>query len=151
MRYIFARLSQKQKLLGFLRKFSKIFKSFSRRLQNCISWVYFSKKTTNHALYFCALGRKTQIVGKFWEIFDEISIEKLNFYFFIFSFKNLLLKIELSEITPFSTTIFSVSGWFPPFPPAYALDGQSVRSNWTLWSATSSCFSTLSPIKWMTY
>ena len=28
----------------------------------------------------------------------------------------MLLKIEPSEITPFSTTVFSVSGGFPPSP-----------------------------------
>ena len=37
---------------------------------------------------------------KILKIFDENSIEKLNFYF-IFILKNLLLKIERSETTPF--------------------------------------------------
>ena len=37
---------------------------------------------------------------KILKIFDENSIEKLNFYF-IFILENLLLKIEPSEITPF--------------------------------------------------
>ena len=65
-----------------------------------------------------------------WEIlkfFDENSLEKLNFYFsfflFIF-FEKVLLKIELSEITPFFYNNFFGfgRGWgFPPFPPGYAL------------------------------
>ena len=41
------------------------------------------------------------------KIFDENSIEKLNFYLFL---EKLLLKIEPSEITSFSTTVFSISG-----------------------------------------
>ena len=62
------------------------------------------------------------MVGK---IFDENSIEKLNFYFtFIFILENLLLKIEPLEITSFSTTIFSVSGGgVSPFPLATPLIG----------------------------
>ena len=80
----------------------------------------FRKNLTNHVLIFCAFGRKTQFVVNFEKIlkfFAENSLEKLNFLFFIL-FENLLLKIELSEITPYSTTIFSVS-WrrdFLPFP-----------------------------------
>ena len=72
------------------------------------------------------MDEKPKLLGNFEKIlkfFDENSIEKLNFLFFIF-FENLLLKIELSEITPFFyDNFFSVSaGGFPPFPLATALD-----------------------------
>ena len=63
--------------------------------------------------YFARLDENT----KSWEIlniFDENSIEKLHLLLFL---ENLLLKIEPSEITPFSPTIFSASdGEFSPFP-----------------------------------
>ena len=49
------------------------------------------------------------------KIFDEKSIEKLNFKIFL---ENSLLKIEPSEITSFSAIIFPVSGeGVSPFPP----------------------------------
>ena len=48
----------------------------------------FQKNLTNHALIFCAFGRKTQIVGKFWENFENFwwkFYRKLDFYLiFIF-------------------------------------------------------------------
>ena len=67
---------------------------------------------------------------KILKIFNENSIENLNFYFififilfFILFFENLLLKIEPSEITPvFYNSFFRFRGGdFPPFPPGYAL------------------------------
>ena len=54
--------------------------------------------------------------GEILKNFDENSIEKLNFSF-IFILENLLLKLEPPEITPFSTTIFPVSGGLPSFLP----------------------------------
>ena len=62
MRKFFARLEEKHNVLEILRKFSKY---FLRKLRKCIILAYFSKKLTNHALIFCAFGRKTQIAGKF--------------------------------------------------------------------------------------
>ena len=62
---------------------------------------------------------------KILKFFDENSIEKLNFlFFFIFIFyffENLLLKIELSEISPFFYNNFFGFGGGSPFPPGYAL------------------------------
>ena len=80
------------------------------------------------------MDEKSKLLGNFEKIlkfFDENSLEKLNFLFFNFYFlffsENLLLKIELSEITPFFYNNFFGfwgGGNFPPFPPGYALAGQ---------------------------
>ena len=53
----------------FMRKFSKM---FLRKLLKCIILAYFSKTLTNDALIFCAFGRKTQIVGNFEKIFENV-------------------------------------------------------------------------------
>ena len=72
--------------------------------------------------FFARLDEK-HIVGKLWEnfgIFWWKFYRKLNFFLFLFYFfENLLLKIELSEITPFLHNILSVSGggFPPPLPP----------------------------------
>ena len=123
----FSAFGRKTEILG---KLWEIFRKYStvllRKFQKCISVTYFSNKLTKHTLNFYAFGRKTQIVGKFWENFWWNFYRKMEFLFY---FLNLLLKIELSEITPFSTTIFSVSGGFPPFPRAYALALYSLLMN----------------------
>ena len=76
------------------------------------------------------MDEKRKLLGNFekiLKIFDENSIEKLNFYFilflfFILFFENLLLKIEPSEITPvFYNNFFGFGGGISPFPPGYAL------------------------------
>ena len=59
-------------------EFSKIFKKFLRSLLKCIILAYFSKDLTNHQLIFREFGGKTDC-WKFLKIFDENSIEKLNF------------------------------------------------------------------------
>ena len=69
-----------------LRNFRNFSKNSSENFEKSIILAYFSKSLTNHALIFRAFGRKLQIVGKFeksLEIFDENSIEKLNFYLFM--------------------------------------------------------------------
>ena len=33
--------------------------------------IFFKKKLTNHALIFCAFGRKTQFVGNIEDIFEN--------------------------------------------------------------------------------
>ena len=78
--------------------------------------------------FFARLDEKHKLLGNFDKIlkfFDKNSLEKLNFLFFIF-FENLLLKIELSEITPFFYNNFFGFFWgrgggISPFPPGYAL------------------------------
>ena len=79
----------------------------SENCLKCIVLADFSNKLTNYALIFCEFGQ-TQIVGKFWENFEIFwwtiyrKIEFFILFIFIFIFfENLLLKIELSEITPF--------------------------------------------------
>ena len=69
-------------------------------------------------LFFSCLDEKHKLLGNFekiLKIFNENSIVKFNLYF-IFILENLLLKIEPSEITPFFTKKFSVSGWGLNFP-----------------------------------
>ena len=84
----------------------------------------FSKNINKPRVNFFAFGRKTQILWKFrenFEIFWWTSIEKLNFlfiYLFFYFFENLLLKIELSEITPFFyNNFFGFGGGDFPLPP----------------------------------
>ena len=77
--------------------------------------------------FFARLDKKHKLLANFEKIlkfFDENSLENLNFLFFYF-FENLLLKIGLSEITPFFYNNFfgfEGGGEFTPFPPGYALD-----------------------------
>ena len=65
------------------------------------------------------------------KISDENSIEKLNFLFLFFIFvKNLLLKIEPSEIPPFFyNNSFGFRSGISPFPNGYAL-----ARNYNYWS-----------------
>ena len=62
---------------------SKIFKRFLKKSAKMHYFRLISKGLTIHAIIFCAFGRKTQMLGnfekKFGLIFDETSIEKLNF------------------------------------------------------------------------
>ena len=137
MRLWYARLDKKHNLLE---SFEKIFENFPKKIaKNALFLLIFQKNLTNHSFIFCAFGQKTQIVGKFWENFENFwwkfywKIEFL-FYFILF-FENLLLKIEPSEITPVFYTSFLVlfpseitpgrslggKGEIPPFPPGYAL------------------------------
>ena len=79
--------------------------------------------------FFARLVDKHKLLGNFEKIlkfFNENSLEKLNFLFLFFIFfENLLLKIELSEITPFFYNNFFGfgGGGISPFPPGYALAG----------------------------
>ena len=89
-------MDEKHNLLENLRKFSKIFKNFLRKLQKCIILAYFSENLINHALNFCAFDEKRKWFGnceKILKIFVENSIDKWHFKLFL---ENLLLKIELS-------------------------------------------------------
>ena len=81
----------------------------------------FFKTFNKPLLIFCAFGQKRKLFGNFetiLKIFDENSMEKLNFYFiFIFILETLLQKIEPSEITPFFyNNFFGFGGGFPPSP-----------------------------------
>ena len=76
--------------------------------------------------FFARLDEKPKLLGNFEKIlkfFDENSIEKLNFLFLLFIFfENLLLKIELSEITPFFyNTFFGFGGGEFPLPPFFEI------------------------------
>ena len=109
----------------FFRKFSKrLQQNFLRKLRKCIILAYFSENLTNHALIFRAFGRKTQIDRKFWEnfeIFDQNSIEKLDF-FIIFG-KFVTKNRDFGNNTIFQQQFLRFrGGGISPFPPGYALD-----------------------------
>ena len=88
-----ARLEENTNSLAILRNFRKFSKNFYRKFRKVNYFSIFSKSLANNALIFFAFGRKLQIVGKFWEkfgnfeknleIFDENSIEELDFYLFL--------------------------------------------------------------------
>ena len=60
----FSRVWTKNNFLENLRSL-KIYKKFLKKIcSECIIFVYFSKYLTNHALIFCAFGRKSQWVGE---------------------------------------------------------------------------------------
>ena len=65
-----------KKILKKIKNFPNIFqKIFLRKLLKCIILAYFSENLTNHALFFCALGRKDNVL----EILRKVSkiMEKL--------------------------------------------------------------------------
>ena len=63
MRLFFARLDEKHNLLE---SFEKNFENFHKNsAKNALFLHILQKNLTKHALTFCALGPKTQIVGKF--------------------------------------------------------------------------------------
>ena len=102
-------------IMGVARFFSgetlrKFWKNFLRKLLKMHHFSIFFKKFNKLCVNYSRFWTK-HALGNFENIFDENSIEKLNFYIiFIFILENLLLKIEPSEITPLSATFFSVSG-----------------------------------------
>ena len=93
----------------------RIFEIFLKKIAKMHYFRIFFKRFNKHALTFRAFGRKTQIVGKCQNVFDENSIEKWNFLLFL---ENLLLKIEPSQKnTIFQQQFFRFRGDFSPFPP----------------------------------
>ena len=96
----------------------KIFENLQKipeeNCNNCCIFAYFAKKLQNQALNFRAFGRKTQLVGEILRIFDENSIEKLNFYLF---FGKFVAKNRNSEITSFSYNNFFLFGGGSLNPP----------------------------------
>ena len=115
----------------FWENFRKFWKFSSENCKKYIILAYFSNNLTNFAFIFCAFGRKTQIVGKSWENFEIFwwkFLRKIEFFIFL---ENLLLKIELSEITPFFYNIFfGFGGGFPPSPLATPLIRQIAGFSW---------------------
>ena len=77
---------------NLLEIYENMFESFekisSENWLKCIIYAYFSKDFVNHALIFRAFGRKTKCwdFEKILKIFDENSIEKLNFLFLFLLF-----------------------------------------------------------------
>ena len=115
MRLFFTRLDEKH---NFLESFEKILENSHKKIpKNALLVHIFQKNLTNNSLLFCAFGRKTQILGKFWENFENFWWKfywKIDFYFI---FRKFVTKNSLRKCHQFSTTIFSVWAEFPPFPP----------------------------------
>ena len=81
----------------------------------------FFKKFNKHVLIFRAFGRKTQIIGKFGEsmqIFQENSIEKLNFSIIFGKFVTKNRAFGNNNL--FLQHFFGFGSDFPIFPPGYA-------------------------------
>ena len=73
------RVWTKRQFIGNFEKLLKLLK-FINKIAKMHYFSIFSKKLTNHALIFCAFGRKTQIVGKsFQKTFEnfEIFLQKI--------------------------------------------------------------------------
>ena len=62
-------------LIKFLRKLSKIKNFLKEDVETLIILAYFQKHLTNHALIFCAFGRKRQFIGNFEKIFVKFPSE----------------------------------------------------------------------------
>ena len=129
MSLFFARLDEKHNLLE---SFEKIFEIFHKNIaKNALFLDIFQKNSKNHAFLFCAFGRKTQIVGKFWENFENFWWKfywKWNFYFilifnFIFNFifrKFVTKNRAFGNNTSFLQHFFGFGGGGDS-PPGYAL------------------------------
>ena len=100
----------------------------------------FQKNLTNHSLIFCAFGRKTQIVGKFWKFLMKILLKiEFLFYFILFYFyflfyffifrkfvtKNRVFGNNTSFLQQFFR--FRGGGFPPPLPQATPLTATNVR------------------------
>ena len=72
-------MDENDKLFEILRKYQKILKIFLQKIaKNALFMHIFQKKSTNHALIFCAFGLKRQFIGNFEkisEIFKNLSSE----------------------------------------------------------------------------
>ena len=107
--------------------FSKILEKFLRKLRKRIIFAYFSKSLTNHALIFCAFGRKTQIVGKYFENFWWKFYRKMEF---LIIFGNFVAKNgAFGKNTIFLQHFFGFFGGgdSPPFPLATPLYSPEAR------------------------
>ena len=123
----FFTFGRKTKFAGNLwenfRKFSNVF------LPKLLKMDYFSRfftKFKKPCVNFLRVWTKNEIVGKFWEIFDENSIEKLNFFYFLliifyffrkFVIKNRAFGNNFQQLQQF----FRFRGGGFPLPPGYAL------------------------------
>ena len=109
----------KNKVIG---NFEKTFKNFLQKIAKnalfCIFFNIFSKPCVT----FSRVWTKNANCWEILKISDENSIEKLNFYFILnFIFRKFVTKNRAFGNNHFSTTIFSLSGGFPPFPLATPL------------------------------
>ena len=129
---IFAHLVEKHNLLEILRKFSKIFKNFLRKLLKMHYFSIFFKEFNKPCVHFSRIWTKNancwEILRKLWKFLMKILSKNWIFYFYL---ENLLLKIEPPEITPFFyNNFFLVSGFnVSPFPLGYALEFYCKQSN----------------------
>ena len=93
---------------------SRSWTAFSKQIAKMHYFRKFLKKVINPVLNFRAFRRKAQWLGQVWEnieIFDEISIEKFNFYLY---WEKLFLKIEPSKITFFYENVCGSGAIEPP-------------------------------------
>ena len=97
--------------------FWKIEKNLLRKLRKMHYFCIFLKEFNKSCVTILCVWTKNP---NFWEIlkvFDENSVEKWNFYFYVY-FGKFVTKIEPSEITPsYYSNLFGLGeGEFPPSP-----------------------------------
>ena len=103
---------------GRRRIFENLQKIPEENCNKCCILAYFAKKFQKHALNFRAFGRKTIVWGnseKMLKIFDENSMEKLNFYLFLGKFVGKYRNIGNNII--FLQQFFPVRGGLNPPNP----------------------------------
>ena len=129
MRCFLAHLDEKHKVGKFWEKFRKFSKNFFRNLWKCFILAYFLKDLTNPRVHFSPFGQKTQIVGQFWENFENFWWKfnwKIEFYY---DFWKTEIKRKTESFFAFGNkTIFLqqffrlLEGIFPPPPPKSTYD-----------------------------
>ena len=110
----------------FSEKFRKFSTDFFRNLQKCIILAYFSKNLTNPRAQFSLFGQKHKLLGNFEKILKILDENSTENWMLLLFFENLLLKIEPSEITPFSYyNSFGFGEIFSPSPKSASGNGHS--------------------------
>ena len=111
--------------------FRKFFKWFLKKIAKKALFKHFFKKDLiNHALIFCAFGRKTKGVGKFWENFEHFwwkFYRKIEF-FLILDFRFLFFRKFVTKNRAFGNNTIFLQQFFRfrgggdfPLPPGYAV------------------------------
>ena len=104
-------------------QFSKIFKRFLNEIAKMHYFSMFFEKFSEPCINFSSVWSKNANDLEILRKFRMKIIQKIEF---LISFENLLLTIETSEITPFSTTFFRFRpGGFLPSPLASPLLGRT--------------------------
>ena len=108
--------------LKFWKNFRTISKSFLRKLRKMYCFTYYSQNLTNHPLLFCAFGGKTQFIGKFWEIFENVWWKFYWKLIYVYFRKFVTKNGAFGNNTIFLQHFFRFGGGISPFPLATPLN-----------------------------